>query len=227
MDFLLNMTQLISEITYKKLEQSELNKALRKSEERSRSALDNMLEGCQIIDFDWRYIYLNRTAEIHNRRPNHELIGARYMDMWPGIEKTKIFKIIEQVLEKRVSTHLENKFLFPDGSQGWFEMSIQPVPEGVFILSNDITERKQKESQLFESEFRFNKLYENGPFGMVMADKEFRFKKANPAFCTIIGYSEAEIRELTFKDIIHPDDLTKDLLYIQKLIREETQVYKT
>ena len=227
MDFLLNMTQLISEITLQKLEQSQLNEALRKSEERSRSALDNMLEGCQIIGFDWKFIYLNRTAEIHNRRPNDEMIGNRYMDMWPGIEKTGVYKIIKQTLEKRVSNHFENEFLFPDGSLGWFDLSIQPVPEGVFILSIDVTERKRKEGQLFESEFKFSKLYENVPFGMVMADKEFRFKKANPAFCTVLGYSDSELRKLTFKDLSHPDDLKKDLLNIQKLLKKEISVYKT
>jgi PAS domain S-box-containing protein len=227
MDFLLNMTQMISEITFKKMEQSELNEALRKSEERSRSALDNMLEGCQIIGYDRRYIYLNRTAEIHNRRPNDELIGNCYKEIWPGMENTGVFKIIEQVLEKRVSDRLETKFIFPDGSHGWFDMSIQPVPEGVFILSNDITERKRKEEQLYESEFRFSKLYENGPFGMVMADKEFRFRKANQVFCTILGYTETEILNFTFKDITHPDDLKKDLPNIQKLIQKEIQVYKT
>ena len=227
MDFLLNMTQLISEITLQKLEQSQLNEALRKSEELSRSALDNILEGCQIIGFDWKFIYLNRTAEIHNRRPNDEMIGNRYMDMWPGIEKTGVFKIIKQTLENKVSNHFENEFLFPDGSLGWFDLSIQPVPEGVFILSIDITERKLKEGQLFESEFKFSRLYENGPFGMVMVDKEFRFKKANPAFCAVLGYSDSELRKLSFIDLSHPDDLKKNLLNAHKLLKKEISVYKT
>ncbi|MFA5848767.1 MAG: PocR ligand-binding domain-containing protein [Bacteroidales bacterium] len=148
MDFLLNMTKLISEMTYQKMELLQLNDALRKSEERSRSTLDHMLEGCQIIGFDWRYIYLNHTAELHNRRPNKELLGKRYMEMWPGIENTNVFKAIRQVLEKRVPKRLENEFTFPNGTTGWFDLSIQPMPEGAFILSIDITERKQQEEKL-------------------------------------------------------------------------------
>ncbi len=227
MDFLLNMTQLISEMTYQKMELLQLNDALRKSEERSRSTLDQMLEGCQILGFDWRYIYLNHTAELHNHRSNKELLGKRYMDMWPGIEHTNVFKIIKQVLEKRIHKHFENEFAFPDGTLGWFDLSIQPVPEGVFILSMDITERKLQEAKLLDSEFRFSKLFENGPFGMVIADKESRFKKANPAFSAIIGYSEEEILQLTFKDISYPNDLKKDITCIQKLNNKEIAVYKT
>ena len=227
MDFLLSMTQLISEMTFQKMELLQLNVDLIKSEERSRSTLDHMLEGCQIIGFDWRYIYLNKSAEEHNRRPNKELLGNRFMDVWPGIESTSIFKIIKQVLEMRIPKRFEYEFVFPDGTRGWFDLNIQSVPEGAFILSIDITERKQQEAKLFDSEFIFSKMFENGPFGMVLADKDARFKKVNPAFCSILGYNEDEIKHLTFKDITYPEDLIKDMPFIKKLNNKEIAVYKT
>jgi PAS domain S-box-containing protein len=83
------------------------------------------------------------------------------------------------------------------------------------------------ESQLSDSEFRFNKLYENGPFGIVLVNKDFKFIKTNSAFCSIIGYSETELQEFTFKDISHSVDLVKDLPNISKLINKELTVYKT
>jgi putative nucleotidyltransferase with HDIG domain len=39
------------------------------------------------------------------------------------------------------------EFVFPDGTIGWFELSIQPVPEGILILSHDITNRKRAETE--------------------------------------------------------------------------------
>jgi PAS domain S-box-containing protein len=221
-----NKTRLYSHV-HDVTEQKTALETIKTNEERYRNTLDQMLEGCQIIGFDWKYIYLNRTAEIHNKRANDELLGQRYMDMWPGIENTTVFQMIKQALEERTSNHFENEFLFPDGSRGWFDLSIQPALEGVFILSIDITERKRREEQLYESEFRFNKLYENGPFGMVMADKEFRFRKVNPAFCAIMGYQEAELLQFTFIDVTHPDDLHKDMHNIKKLMGKEISVYKT
>lgn len=121
--------------------------ALRKSENRHRTTLDTMIEGCQIIGFDWRYIYINDAAEAHNQRPKEELLGNRYMDMWPGIEETEVFARIQYCMKERVAVNMENLFLFPDGSTGWFELVIQPVAEGVFILSMDITERKRAEAR--------------------------------------------------------------------------------
>jgi PAS domain S-box-containing protein len=128
----------------------ETNEILRTSEERFRSTLDTMLEGCQIIGFDWRYLYLNDTADKHNQRPKEELLGNKYMDMWPGIESTHIFSVMKRCNEERIAAHLENEFLFPNGSKGWFELSVQPVPEGIFILSQDITERKQNEEEIIK-----------------------------------------------------------------------------
>lgn len=192
MDFLLNMTQLISEMTYQKLEQVQLNEALIKSEERFKGAFDHLLEGCQIIGHDWRYIYLNPSAGIHNRRSNEELLGNRYQDMWPGIEKTEIFKIIERVLVTRIPYQLENEFVFPDGNIGWFDLSIQPVPEGVFILSIDITERKNAEIALRESEKKYRIISDNTDDWIYWIAPDGNLLYVSPACERVTGYSPDE-----------------------------------
>jgi PAS domain S-box-containing protein len=117
--------------------------ALSKSEERYRSTLDNILEGCQLLDFDWRYLYLNEAAAVHNRRPNAEMLGKRMPDVWPGIEASDVFKMLERCLRERIALHQEVEFQFPDGAKGWFDVRAQAVPEGVFVLSIDISERKR------------------------------------------------------------------------------------
>lgn len=122
--------------------------ALLASEARYRHTLDAMLEGCQIIGLDWRYLYLNDVADKHNRRSKEELLGKKYMDMWPGIESTQVFAVIRRCMEERLAQSMENKFTFPDGSQGWFELRIYPVPEGIVILSIDITERKRADETI-------------------------------------------------------------------------------
>ncbi|MFA5837257.1 MAG: HD domain-containing phosphohydrolase [Bellilinea sp.] len=112
------------------------------------SILDHLLEGCQIIGYDWRYLFINDTAEKHNHRPKEELLGKKYMDMWPGIEATEVFVIIKRCMEERITHQTENEFIFPDGTKGWFSFSIQPVPKGVIILSIDLTKWKRMEEEL-------------------------------------------------------------------------------
>jgi PAS domain S-box-containing protein len=123
---------------------------LRKSEDRYRSTLESILEGCQILDFDWEYLYLNGAAAIQNRRPNAELLGSRMPDAWPGITKTPLFSMLRHCMENRVPRGGEIELAFPDGDTGWFDVRVQPVREGIFVLSIDISERKEAERALRE-----------------------------------------------------------------------------
>jgi signal transduction histidine kinase/ActR/RegA family two-component response regulator len=109
--------------------------------------LDHLLEGCQILGLDYRYLYINDAAEQHNRRPKSELIGRVYMEMWPGIEDTEVFRLIRDCMERRRRHTIEYHFTFPDGSVGDFELRIQPVPDGVFILSLNISDRRNAERE--------------------------------------------------------------------------------
>ncbi|MHB1341372.1 MAG: ATP-binding protein [Coriobacteriia bacterium] len=117
-------------------------RALRESEQRLRTTMDCMIEGSHILDFDWRYIYVNDAAEKHDRRPKSEVLGRTYFEAWPGMEDAPLTAVIRSVLETRVPAHFDSDFTFSDGRIGWFDLSIQPVPEGVLILSVDITERR-------------------------------------------------------------------------------------
>jgi PAS domain S-box-containing protein len=124
--------------------------ALKKTEERYRSTLDTILEGCQLIDFDWRYLYLNPAASLQNRRPNAELLGRTMPESWPGIEASNVFAMLRRCMEQRVGVNAETEFEFADGHRGWFDVRAQPVPEGIFVLSVDISERRRAEQALRE-----------------------------------------------------------------------------
>lgn len=135
------------------VESAELD--IRASEQRYRTTVESLLEGCQLIGFDWRYLYLNAAAAIHNRRPNGELLGRKLTEAWPGIEATAVFGMLKQCMDARIPVRGEAPFSFPDGYCGWFEVHCQPVPEGIIAMSVDISDRKRHEQELD----RRNRLY--------------------------------------------------------------------
>ena len=114
-------------------------------EKRFRETLENMLEGCLIVGFDWRYLYVNDAIAKHGRRPKEELLGHTMMEAYPGIESTEMFARLKQCMNDRRPLRMESEFRYPDGDRAWFELSVQPVPEGIFVLSLDISERKEAE----------------------------------------------------------------------------------
>lgn len=113
------------------------------------STLNSLIEGFQLISFEWKYLYVNKSVIVQSKCDSKEdLLGYTMMEKFPGIETTEMFKVLERCMKKRISQNLENEFDFPDGTKGWFELRVQPVPEGIFILSADITERKRTELEM-------------------------------------------------------------------------------
>lgn len=136
---------------------------LMESEVRYREVLDNMLEGVQILGFDWQYLYLNKTAIKHSKLTEEELIGHTLLEKFPSVIETDLYLVLKKCFDERVPQHLENRFVYPDQSVAWYELSVQPVPEGVFVLSVDITQRKIAEEKLLDQGIRLQTISDNLP----------------------------------------------------------------
>ena len=185
-------------------EQKKIEAALRDSEARYHHILDSMMEGCQIVDFDWRFVYVNDTLAQQGRYTPEQLLNHTMMEMYPGIEDTDLFQILRRCMTDRVPQRIENQFQFPDGSVGWFELSIQPAHEGIFILSTDITERKRAELALQEAREHLEQrvqertaevqdLYDNAPAGYHSLDVQGNFVNINQTELDWLGYRREEV----------------------------------
>ena len=117
-----------------------------------RSSIEKLLEGIQIIGFDWTYLYLNEAAERHARRPASDLIGRRMTECYPGIDQTPVFQAMKRVMQARQPEQLLSEFTYPDGTQGWFEVLIEPVPDGVCVLSLDISDKQRAQARLRQAQ---------------------------------------------------------------------------
>jgi PAS domain S-box-containing protein len=142
--------KLLNETLEKRVE--ERTREVIEKEMRYKETLDNMLEGVQIIAYDWSYLYVNDCFVKQSKYSKEELLGHTLMEKYPNIENTKLFRILQRCQNERINQHLEAELIFPDNSWGWFELSIEAVPEGLFVLSIDITERKKAREKIRASE---------------------------------------------------------------------------
>ncbi|MCL4267161.1 MAG: PAS domain S-box protein [Anaerolineae bacterium] len=163
------------------------------NEERFRHTLDNMLEGCQIIGFDWRYLYVNNAAARYGRQTKEDLLGYTVMEKYPGIENTELFALMQQCMTERIARIAEFEFTYPDGGTSWFQFSIQPEPDGIFILTLDITDRKKAEVASQDSEARLNGIITSAMDAIISVDETQRVVLFNAAAETMFGYQAAEV----------------------------------
>ncbi|RAU21504.1 two-component system response regulator [Paramagnetospirillum kuznetsovii] len=67
--------------------------------------------------------------------------------------------------------------------------------------------RSQADAELRSSEARFRALFDNAGTGVVLSNPDGTYVHCNPAFCDMIGYSDAELQGLEYRKITHPDDV--------------------
>lgn len=102
------------------------------------------------------------------------------------------------------------------------------MPDGrrlVVSTALDVTDRRQFEDALRQSQEQFRATFEQAAVGIAHVSLEGQWMRVNQKLCDILGYDAAELKSSTFQDITHPDDLAADLALVQQLIAGEIQTY--
>lgn len=232
MDFLKEMTLLISEMTYQRLEQIELNEALTKSNRLIHNIIDNTTSLFYLVDTDGKIQLVNKRYEYLFNARAEELIGKpREAFIPPKIARQHRNNDLK-VIKSKHSIQFEETNVESDGihyylTQKFPLFDLNNEVYAVGGISSDITEFKNAEELLKESEERFRKVFDEGPIGMVMANLTTRkMFNVNKAFCTMLGYTKEELLNITFSSITHPDDRSKDMEPVKNLYEGKIEVYK-
>jgi PAS domain S-box-containing protein len=129
---------------------------LQESEERFRAVQENSLDRFTILKpfyndrdeiIDFTYIYQNaRAARTAGRRPD-ELVGLRMTEIFPTFPQSRFFAIYKLVAETGQAQEFEDRY-HADGVDDWFRATVTPIPDGIAVATQIITERKQAEEAL-------------------------------------------------------------------------------
>jgi diguanylate cyclase (GGDEF)-like protein/PAS domain S-box-containing protein len=101
-------------------------------------------------------------------------------------------------------------------------MTLVAVLAGAVLVarfSDDVT------AALAESEARFRLALENAPIGIALVGTEGSWLHVNPALTQMFGYSEDELRELTWQQITHPEDVAVDQALVDQTLAGEIEHY--
>ena len=87
----------------------------------------------------------------------------------------------------------------------------------------DLTERREAEAALAESEERFRATFEQAPIGIAEISTEGAFERVNPKLCEMFGYTPEELLAFSAFEVTHPDDLpTTSVLVAEVLAGQRT-----
>ena len=117
-----------------------------------------------------------------------------------------------------VTANKEKKILF------WHNSVLHDTMENIIgLLSSgtDITERKQAEKALAESENLFRTSFENATAGIVMVAKDGTFSMVNDRACELWGYTREELLQLHYNDITYEEDQVIGTISVNKMISGE------
>lgn len=177
-----------------------------------------------------RFLYVNAFAAERLKADRASLIGHPIMDFVHPDSVAEVTSRLSQLEEKgEGGPPVEVRFVARD--ETIIESEVISVPivfdgqPAILTLIRDISRRLAAERSLRESEERFGKAFKHSPHGMAFVSLDGHWLRANEALCRMIGYSEEELRRLTFKDISHPDDLPDDLLQVRALITGKQNAY--
>jgi PAS domain S-box-containing protein len=96
------------------------------------------------------------------------------------------------------------------------------VLDGLVVIYLSMQVRRAQRG-LREANERFRLTIDEAPIGMALVTLDGRFVRVNRTLCEIVGYSAAELGQLRFQDITHPDDVDADVELAGRLARGEIQ----
>lgn len=158
-----------------------------------------------------------------------ELLKMSFIDIThPDDIKISQKKTLELRSNKVETFQIEKKYITKNGKTVYANLNAGYVKDTdgkiLFLVAeiDDITERKNAEQLLKESQEKLKLTIERSAIGITNVSNEHKFIAVNPAFCKMLGYSEKELLGKTFIDITHPDDIKISLennskIWVKKL----------
>jgi len=196
---------------------------LQKSEKQFKGCFESALVGFAITSLERSWIYANNCMCNMLGYSLEELKELTWTELTYPDDLAADVAQFERLLAGDIDSYtMDKRFIHKNGSIVYAFLSVtaryhkEGSIEHIIATLQDITERKQAEKALRQSEEQFRKIFEEGAIGMVIATPTLRFIKANAAFCQMLGYTEAELLQLNVADISYPEDMIKNRQLIQK-----------
>ncbi|MEX0269755.1 PAS domain S-box protein [Leptolyngbyaceae cyanobacterium UHCC 1019] len=203
------------------------------------------------LDGSWKCVYFSPNCQKLLGFTAEEFIADS--DLWmsrilPEDQEKVVMPIFQDILAGRVAT-MEFRFQHQDGSIYWISDTVTPLWNEaancwvVTCVETNITfhkqaeaalqenqervqrDRQQAENALRHSEQRFRAVFDQIEIGMNLTQLSGNYLQVNPAFCNLVGYSDAELLAMSYRDLTYPDDQEIEVSLAAQMQTGDLQTY--
>ena len=215
-------------------EQKQAEQALKESEEKYKELFEANTDGISILritpdGIPANIIEVNESTLKLTGYSKEEILKMTLKDIDVNYENESVPKRLKEIQTKGF-THFETILKHKDGHEIPAEVKVILInyknqPAAMNIL-RDITDRKKAEQALQESEEKFKGIFEHANAGIAIASLEGTVTGANKGFEKLLGYSQAELRNMNFRHFTHPDCIGNENELLKKLFKREIDNFR-
>ncbi|HSI86878.1 MAG: PAS domain S-box protein [Candidatus Methylacidiphilales bacterium] len=164
-----------------------------------------------MLDTDMKYLVVSRRWVETYRLQGLTIIGRSHYNLFPNTPP-RWKEIHQRCLHGAVESCDEESFQRSDGSIVWIRWEIRPWHRadgsigGILFFSEDITERKQADLAIRESESKYRTIIECASDGILISDANSIITDANAESCRMYGYTRDELLGMHVSKLISPSD---------------------
>ncbi|MEH1769273.1 MAG: ATP-binding protein [Nostoc sp.] len=188
-------------------EAMEREQGLRIEAEVAKAHLETVLAGIQdqfyVLDREWRYSFVNDQVATVVGIQKEDLLGRIFWEVFPDVVNSEFYTQIHRANTQQTVVQFE--YFYPTW-QRWFENRVYPFAEGVSIFTTEISDRKQAEKALRESEEKFRNMADNAPFMVWVTDSHSRCTYLSQSWYNFTGQNEDISLGFVWLNAVHPED---------------------
>ena len=212
-------------------ERKQAEEALRQSENRYRTVVENQSEFIVRWKSNGVRTFVNEAYCRYYGLSAEEAVSTDFLSLIHADDRLAVQEKISRLLSGKINVETDiHRVIKPDGNIGWQEWTDQAIHDKFAQIiefqsvGRDITERKQAEEKLRESEARFASIFHTNPTRVsITSFEDGRFLDVNEAFLASTGLNREEVIGRTsfeFDDWVNPQERTR----LRTLLAEQGSV---
>ena len=191
----LRLSDLYAREAAEMIERKRAEEELSRANANTTEILESITDGFSAWDQNWRYIYVNERSAQLLGKPREQLIGRSVWELFPEAVGTEAYHKCQQAMAEHLPVYFEACFY-----NRWYENHVYPTKEGLSVYWREITDRKQAEEALRESNRRSKNILESITDEFNAFDREWRFIYVNQAALNAMQRVKGE--ELRLEEVL-------------------------